>query len=34
MGGTVVRAAERNRELIAYLAAKRARLHESQVMCI
>ena len=34
MGGAVVGAAERNCELIAYLAAKRARLHESQVMCV
>ena len=34
MGGTVVGAAEWDSELIAYLATKRARLHESQVMCI
>jgi len=34
MGGTVMGAAERNCELIAYLATKRARLQEAQVMCI
>jgi hypothetical protein len=32
MGGTVVGAAERDRELIAHLATKRAWLHETQVM--
>jgi hypothetical protein len=32
MGGAVVGAAERNRELITYLATKGARLHETQVM--
>jgi hypothetical protein len=34
MGCAVVRAAKWNRELIAGLASKRARLHEAQVMCI
>ena len=32
MGGAVVGAAERNCELIAYLATKRARLHEAQMV--